>query len=228
MKRLVLDDLLNIVNEEKEKRGLENYAPCYPMLRIVNDKLYIAVLISNVEEDIWNIDSNSKPEYWCLIDIDSLKIIEFNNTSDKDYVIDKLNSDNKDGKNELSRFETLKEKEYIDYLLNDIRNSDIPLQSDLFKCLNGEIEIDNKNVNINDYIMDNLKEIVKIKAKEIVDILVQSKYSLITICYDNLFNQIIKEYKENNIINKDKMRLCIRVMNNYYYGIVGIEEFFNI
>ena len=76
--------------------------------------------------------------------------------------------------------------------------------------------------------MDNLKEIVKIKAKEIVDILVQSKYSLITICYDNLFNQIIKEYKENNIINKDKMRLCIRVMNNYYYGIVGIEEFFNI
>ena len=228
MDNLNLDKILEIVNNEKEKKGLEEYVPCYPMLRVVDNKLYIAVLISNIKDNVWNSNPGFKASYWCLIDINSLKIIEFNKTNKKDYIIKKTSNDKLKEKNELIEFEENKKDEYIDYLLNNINKSELSLQKDLFDALKGEFYINNKKTNINNYIMDNLKEVIEIKVKEIVDILVQSKYSLLTIYYDNLFNEIVKEYKDNNSINLDKIKLCIRIMNNYYYGIIGIDELFNI
>ena len=41
MNNLNLDKYLNIVNEEKIKRGLETYIPLYPILRVDNGKLLI-------------------------------------------------------------------------------------------------------------------------------------------------------------------------------------------
>ena len=69
---------------------------------------------------------------------------------------------------------------------------------------------------------------MKIKAKELVDILIQSKYGLITLCYDNLFNKIINAYKNENIIDYEKLAVCIKVMKNYYYSIAVIDDFFNL
>ncbi|MEG1009714.1 MAG: hypothetical protein RR228_00120 [Bacilli bacterium] len=61
-----------------------------------------------------------------------------------------------------------------------------------------------------------------------MNVLIWSKYGSIAFYYDKLFNQILIEYKDKNITNKDKMKLCIEIMNNYYDGVVGIENVFNI
>ncbi len=31
-----------------------------------------------------------------------------------------------------------------------------------------------------------------------------------------------------NIVNKEKIKLCIEIMNYYYDGVIGIDNFFNI
>lgn len=67
--------------------------------------------------------------------------------------------------------------------------------------------------------MANIEDELKEKVKELVDLLVQSKYSSITFYYNELYNQIITEYKDKGTINKDKINYCIEIMNNYYYAI---------
>jgi len=230
MDNLNLDRILEIVNEEKNKKGLEDYLPLFPMLRVEDNKLYIGVLLSNKEDKIWNMESSLKAEYWVLLDINNLNVIEINKTEDKDYVIGAIN-DNKENKynlKELSEYEVRKTLEYQEYLMNDIKMDELPIQKKLARVLNNELEVDGEKVNIQDYIMANIETELKEKVKELVDLLVQSKYSSITFYYETLYNQIVREYKENNILNKDKMLLCIEIMNNYYYGIVGIDNFFNI
>ena len=43
-----------------------------------------------------------------------------------------------------------------------------------------------------------------------------------------LFNNIVEEYKNTNNINYDLIDSCIEIMNNYYGGIVGIKNLFNV
>lgn len=230
MDNLNLDRILEIVNEEKNKKGLEEYLPLFPMLRIENNKLFIGVLLSHKEDKIWDIESSSKAEYWALLDINNLNVIEINKIEDKDYVNGTIkdNKENKYNLKELSEYEVRKTLEYQEYLMNDIKMDELPIQKKLSKVLNNELEVDGEKVNIQDYIMANIETELKEKVKELVDLLVQSKYSSITFYYETLYNQIIREYKQNNIVNKDKMALCIEIMNNYYYGVAGIENFFNI
>lgn len=90
------------------------------------------------------------------------------------------------------------------------------------------MEIDGERVNINDYLLSNLEEDIKSKVNELVNVLIWSKYGSITFYYDNLFNQILNEYKDKKIVNNDKIKLCIEIMNNYYDGVIGIDNFFNI
>lgn len=229
MDKINLDSILDIVNEEKVKRGLDNYVPSYPMLRVENNKLYIAVLLTDIKDNVWDINEHIKGEYWCLIDIDTLEIIEFNNTSEKDYVVGELVSKtHENDQKELSKYEVMKTQEYTNYLLNDIKNNNLPIQKKLSNILNNEIDVDGEKVNINDYIMANIEEEIKKKVKELVDLIIKSKYSNITFYYDELFNKVIDEYKSNGNINKELINVCIEVMNNYYYGIIGITNFFNI
>ena len=230
MDNINLDKILEIVNEEKNKRGLEDYLPLYPMLRVEEGKLYIGVLLSHKEDKIWDIESSLIAGYWALLDINNLNVIEINKTEDKDYVNDTINYNkaNKYNLKELSEYEVRKKLEYEEYLLNDIKMDELPIQKKLSKILNNELEVDGEKVNIQDYIMANIETELKEKIKELVDLLVESKYSSITFYYETLYNQIIREYKQNNTINKEKMKLCIEIINNYYYGVVGIDNFFNI
>ena len=77
-------------------------------------------------------------------------------------------------------------------------------------------------------LLSNLEEDIRTKVNDLVDILIQSKYGSITFYYDQLFNSILNEYKNNKIINKDRMKLCIEIMNNYYDGVIAIDNMFNI
>ena len=229
MGKINLDNILDIVNSEKVKRELDNYAPCYPMLRVGSDKLYIAVLLTNSHDNVWDANEEIKGEYWCLLDVDTLEILEFNKRDDKDYISGSLIDINKtNAQKELSIYEVKKIEEYTNYLLNDIKNDNLPIQKKLAGVVGDWIDIDGEKVNINDYIMANIEDDVREKIKELVDIVIRSKYSNITLYYDILFNNIIEEYKNTNNINYDLIDSCIEIMNNYYGGIVGIKNLFNV
>lgn len=229
MNNLNLDKYLNITNEEKIKRGLENFIPLYPMLRQENGELYVGVMITDENDNVWSKDEQIKAEYWVLIDIKTDKILEFNKTEEKDFVCGKLiPKDTKNKEKEMSKYTVEKTLQYKNYLINDIKNEKLPLQKRLADVLGDNMEIDGENVNINDYLLSNLEEDIKQKIDDLVDILVQSKYGSITFYYDNLFKQIINDYKKDGTIRKDKIKLCIEIMNNYYDGVIGIDNFFNI
>lgn len=129
---------------------------------------------------------------------------------------------------ELSIYEMKKIEEYTNCLLNDIKNDNLPIQKKLAGVVGNWIDIDGEKVNINDYIMANIEDDVRGKIKELVDIVIRSKYSNITLYYDILFNNIVEEYKNTNNINYDLIDSCIEIMNNYYGGIVGIKNLFNV
>ena len=229
MNNLNLDVYLDIVNEEKIKRGLNNFIPLYPMLRVLDNKLYVAVMLTEENDNVWEINANIKAKYWVLIDINSNSIIEFNNTLEKDFIVGNLIEKNIENKQkELSQYTVKKTLEYKNYLIEDIKNNDLPIQKKLSNILNNQVEVDGVNVNINDYLMANLENDIVEKVNELVNILVRSKYGFITFYYDNIFNKVVNEYKKNKIIDNDKIKLCCEIMNTYYDGIIGIDNFFNI
>lgn len=229
MNDLNLDKYLNITNKEKIKQGLDSYIPLYPMLRIENDKLYVAVMITDENDNVWDKNSKIKAEYWVLIDIDSDKILEFNDTKKRDFVVGNLVEKSFDNKQqEISKYTVKKTFEYKNMLLNDIKHQELPLQKKLSTLLNNEISINGEKIKIEDYLISNLEEDIKIKIDELVNLLVQSQYGSLTFYYDNIFSQIIEEYKTKKIIDKDKIKLCIEIMNNYYDGVIGIDNFFNV
>lgn len=229
MNNLNLDKYLNIVNDEKIKKGLASYIPLYPMLRVENGKLYVGVMLTEDKDYVWSKEEQIKPEYWTLIDINNDKILEFNKTEDKDFVIGNLiPKDTNNKEKEISKYTVEKTLQYKNYLIEDIKNEELPLQKKLSSILGSEMEIDGEKVSINDYLLSNLEEDIKSKIEDLVDILIQSKYGSITFYYDNLFNQIINNYKNNKTIDNEKVKLCIEIMNNYYDGVIGIDNFFNI
>ena len=229
MNNLNLDKYLNIANETKIKKGLNNYSPLYPMLRVEKEKMYVGVLLTSENDNVWDASEQVKPEYWMLIDIDTEKVIEFNKTAEKSFIIgDVIPKNTSEDKKELSKYTVEKTLQYKNYLIEDIKNEQLPLQKKLSNILGNEMEIDGERVNINDYLLSNLEEDIKSKVNELVNVLIWSKYGSITFYYDNLFNQVLNEYKDKKIVNNDKIKLCIEIMNNYYDGVIGIDNFFNI
>lgn len=229
MNNLNLDNYLNKVNEEKEKMGLNTYVPLYPMLRVEDDKLYIGVLLTSEHDNVWDTKEQIKPEYWALIDIHNETVLAIHKTDEKDFVIGTVIPKNIENKQkEISKYTVEKTLQYKNYLIEDIKNEQLPLQKKLSDILGNELEIDGEKININDYLLSNLEEDIKAKVDELVNVLVYSKYGSITFYYDQLFHQIVTEYKHNNTIDKEKMKLCIEIMNNYYDGVVGIDNFFHI
>ncbi len=229
MNNLNLDKYLNIVNDEKIKRGLTTYIPLYPMLRVENEKLYVGVMLTEEKDNVWDKEEHIKPEYWVLIDTNNDRILEFNKTEDKDFVIGDLVLKNNDNKQqEISKYTVEKTLQYKNYLIEDIKNEELPLQKKLSSVLGNEMEVDGEKVNINDYLLSNLEEDIKSKINDLVDILIQSKYGSITFYYDQMFTNIINNYKKDKVIDKEKIKLCIEIMNNYYDGVIGIDNLFNV
>ena len=199
------------------------------MLRVDNNKLYIGIMFTNQSDNVWDVNEKIKPSYWMLIDPRNLNIIEFNKTEEKGFVIGTfISKDTTNKQKEISKYTVEKTLQYKKYLMDDIKNDELPIQKKLSSILNNEIEIDGNNVNINDYLISNLEEDIREKVKELVEVLVCSKYGSLTFYYDNLFNQILNEYNNEKVIDKEKLRLCIEIMNNYYDGVISIDNFFNI
>ena len=224
-----LEQYLNIINEEKKKKELDKYTPLYPMLRCENNSLYVGVLLTLNTDNVWEPEANIKPEYWVLIDPQTNQIISINKTEEKDFIIGKLiNKNITNNQKEIFEYTINKTLQYQENLIKDIKEERLPLQRKLANILGTEIIIDKEKIKINDYIFANFEKEIKSKVKELVNILINSKYTAITLYYDNLFNQILKEYIDTKTIDKEKIKFCIEIMNNYYEGVIGIDNFFNI
>lgn len=224
-----LDKYLNIVNEEKVKRGLDNYSPLFPLLRKEDNKLYIGTLLTTDDDNVWEKGSNVKGSYWILIDPVSEKIVEFNKTEDRDFVIgDVIPKDIEDDQKEISKYTVKKALEYKEYFLNDIRNEELPLQKKLSNLLGTEIEVEGEKVSINDYIISHYEDNIKKHIDDFVKTLIGYKYGSYMEYYAILFNDIIDAYKKDKAIDIEKMKLCAEIMNNYYNGVTYIDNFFNI
>lgn len=229
MNDLNLDKYLNIVNEAKTDYGLDKFIPLYPMLRVEGNNLYVGVLLTEKEDDVWNVEGKVKAKYWILIDPLTDEILSWNKTTEKDFVIGDIIPKNIDNKQkEISKYTIEKTLQYKDYLINDIKNEQLPLQKKLSNILGNDLEIDGDLININDYLLSNLEEDIKNKIDDLVNILIQSKYGSLTFYYDKLVKQIINSYIKEKKIDKTNIRLCIEFMNNYYDGVINIDNFFNI
>lgn len=229
MNNLNLDKYLNIVNKEKVKRGLDTYIPLYPMLRVQDGMLYVSVLLTREEDNVWDKEGNVKAEYWVLIDISNDEIVSFNKTIEKDFVVGSLIPKNREEKEkELSLYTVKKTLEYKDYLIKDIKEEELPLQKKLSSILDKNIEIDGDIVNINEYLLSNLEEEIEEKVNALVNVLVESKFGAYTFYYDKLFSMIIDSYSKDKVIDNEKIKLCIKIMNYYYDGVIGIDNLFNI
>lgn len=229
MNDLNLDKYLNIANKIKMEKGLDTYIPLYPMLRKINDKLYVCVVLTNENDNVWDITGDVIPEYWMPIDINTNEVLEFNKTEDKKFAINEIEKKNIENKQkEISKYMVEKTLQYKEYLMEDIKNQQLPLQKKLSSIIGNEIEINGDKININDYLISKLEDDINEKINELVNVLVYSKYGSLTFYYDSLFKQVINEYVDNNSINIDKMNLCIEIMDNYYDGVLGIKNLFNI
>ena len=223
-----LDTYLSLVNEAKKEKGLNDYTPLYPMLRVEEGKLYIAVLLVKETDNIWDRKEACKAHYWVLIDIDQKKIVEFNKTEEKDYVGEQIiNLELNDHKKEMSMYFVDKSLKYKEYLMNDIKNDYLPIQNKVMDVLK-EIEIDGEKVNFKDYLYANIESKINDKINELVDVVMKEKYHSMIVLYESLMNQIITDYKSKKEFDKQEILLCVEIMSNYYEGIIGIDHLFNL
>ena len=223
-----LDTYLSLVNEAKKEKGLNDYTPLYPMLRVEEGKLYIAVLLVKETDNIWDRKEACKAHYWVLIDIDQKKIVEFNKTEEKDYVGEQIiNLELNDHKKEMSMYFVDKALKYKEYLMNDIKNDYLPIQNKVMDVLK-EIEIDGEKVNFKDYLYANIESKISDKINELVDVVMKEKYHSMTVLYESLMNQIITDYKSKKENEKQEILLCVEIMSNYYEGVMGIDHLFNL
>ena len=223
-----LDTYLSLVNEAKKEKGLNDYTPLYPMLRVEEGKLYIAVLLVKETDNIWDRKEACKAHYWVLIDIDQKKIVEFNKTEEKDYVGEQvINLELNDHKKEMSMYFVDKALKYKEYLMNDIKNDYLPIQNKVMDVLK-EIEIDGEKVNYKDYLYANIESKINDKINELVDVVMKEKYHSMIVLYESLMNQIITDYKSKKEFDKQEILLCVEIMSNYYEGIIGIDHLFNL
>lgn len=223
-----LETYLSLVNEAKKEKGLNDYTPLYPMLRVEEGKLYIAVLLVKETDNIWDRKEACKAHYWVLIDIDQKKIVEFNKTGEKDYVGEQvINLELNDHKKEMSMYFVDKALKYKEYLMNDIKNDYLPIQNKVMDVLK-EIEIDGEKVNFKDYLYANIESKISDKINELVDVVMKEKYHSMIVLYESLMNQIITDYKSKKEFDKQEILLCVEIMSNYYEGIIGIDHLFNL
>ena len=229
------DSLIDKINEIIKNEKTNDAVPLFPMLRIEKNKLYIGTLIDIQTEELFNRDKVVRPNYWVLLDTNNYSLIELNNTKDKDYMdpsilpIDvEYDDEFKKEDKELRKYSINKNIQYREYLINDIKKDISNSQKNILENINNELIVDNQKVNAKDYLDAMIEDEIESRVKELVDLIVNNKYSSIIYYYQQLIEEIVKEYKNTNSINKDKIKLACKIMESYYGEYCGIKYFFNI
>lgn len=92
------------------------------------------------------------------------------------------------------------------------------------KLIDDKIKVDDKYVNISDYIKADLEKEAFSLIEDITDkmseLITRAKYSVITYYYDELFNRIVDEYLNDKKISEEKIDAIIEILKNYYVGVL--------
>ena len=117
-----------------------------------------------------------------------------------------------------------KKIEYKEYFMDDLVKESMIKQEKYSKLIDDKIKVDDKYVNISDYIKADLEKEALSLIKDITDkmseLITRSKYSVITYYYDELFNRIVDEYLNDKKISEEKIDAIIEILKNYYVGVL--------
>lgn len=224
-----VDKFLSIANKEKRKYGLnDDYCAMISMLRKIDGKLYVVVPFVRSDDKVWKKDSGIVPEYYSVIDPKKMKLLEFNKTTEKNFVIKDIKKNNSDGSfdKEISKYIVDTKLKYKNYIKDDIKNNELLSYQNKVSNILNSTEIDGKHVSFNDYFYANFDEEINKKLDELVDLIAGVKYNSLTTYYDVLFTNIVNEYIDDNKINEEKINLACEMMNTYYPGVDGISNIF--
>lgn len=236
MERIEFEDqVTNSVLKSLGEIGIENATTYFPMLRVVDGKLYVGTVIDIPNEELQSRKKCVRPRFWAILDINDFHIVELNKTEEKDYMdsnviaIDEEFDDDFEKKVEaLSEFENIKKEQYKKYLYEDINLEITPSKVPIINKIDNKIIVDGQVLSADNYLISQIKEDVENKVDELVEIMTRAKYSEIIYYYVNLVMEIIDEYKKTNTINKEKINLASNIIDEYYGKNYGIKYFFNI
>ena len=198
--KLLLGTLVEIENEEQQKRGMIS-RPKYWII-LDNDNYNILEFNKTKEKDY--MDTN-------IIPLDK----EYEDTFSKEQ-------------KELIKYEVNKRLQYNDYFMNDIKDEIIHSSNNILKRINNKIIVDNEKIDAKDYLIANITEEIEKQVENIISLVVNNKYSAIIYYYQTLIEEILTEYKKTNNINIEKMKLASNILDEYYGEVYGIKYFFNV
>lgn len=180
------------------------------------------------DDKVWKKGSGIVPEYYSVIDPKEMKLLEFNKTTEKNFVIKDIRKNNSDGSfdKEISKYIVDTKLKYNNYIKDDIKNNELLSYQNKVSSILNSTEIDGKHVSFNDYFYANFYEEINKKVDELIDLIAGVKYNSLTIYYDVLFTNIVNEYINDNKINEEKINLACEMMNTYYPGVDGINNIF--
>lgn len=198
--KLLLGTLVEVENEEQQKRGMIS-RPKYWII-LDNDNYNILEFNKTKEKDY--MDTN-------IIPLDK----EYEDTFSKEQ-------------KELIKYEVNKRLQYNDYFMNDIKDEIIHSSNNILKRINNKIIVDNEEIDAKDYLIANITEEIEKQVENIISLVVNNKYSAIIYYYQTLIEEILTEYKKTNNINIEKMKLASNILDEYYGEVYGIKYFFNV
>ena len=164
--KLLLGTLVEIENEEQQKRGMIS-RPKYWII-LDNDNYNILEFNKTKEKDY--MDTN-------IIPLDK----EYEDTFSKEQ-------------KELIKYEVNKRLQYNDYFMNDIKDEIIHSSNNILKRINNKIIVDNEEIDAKDYLIANITEEIEKQVENIISLVVNNKYSAIIYYYQTLIEEILTEY----------------------------------
>ena len=232
-KKNVYGEMISIGSKFVEEKKIEDGMILYPMLRVEDEILKIAIMIETKDEKLWNEKKMKRPHYWATFDINDKSLIELNDAYTKDYMktdnipLDLEYEDPWRIKNEeFDKFIIDKQIQYKEYLLKDIKQ-ELNNYSDILDAVDNKLIIDNEKVDAKDYILANIEDEVVEKAKDLTELVATGAFSFIDKYYQTIWNEIREEYIESGTINREKMDLASNIMDKYYGDKYGIKDLFN-
>ena len=117
-----------------------------------------------------------------------------------------------------------KKIEYKKYFMDDLVKESMIEQEKYSKLIDDKIKVDDKYVNISDYIKADLEKealsLIEDITDKMSDLITRTKYSVITYYYDELFNRTVDGYLNDKKISEEKIDAIIEILKNYYVGVL--------
>ena len=183
---------LDIANEKVKELGLfDKYVGCFPMLKVNDNRLNVAIYFSDDSVDIWDSDTYIDAKYEVLIDAKTEEIISYG---------------------EVRPISA--EKNYYSY---DVRDKYSELI--MMDFTRGEENAITDLKGFREFFADNLGKKLDITLSSIEEMVKCGREAYLYYYYDELFAKVLKEYLDNGAIDMDSINKSYEVIKEFYKGI---------